>query len=402
MGSPLSQGGFRKFLLGDVVWTKRVIIIFILLNVYQLITSVINLENIVWLINYHSGYLIAEGIPMYEQSGYVSFPNGTGHSLPPDHFPLYFYYLAGIIKVFGDSQIAARVMTWVFLPLTALLLVRIVNAKTEWQTILALGLYYLDPLLFTTNFYGKHDQITGFLLIWGLFLFMQDRQIASGIVLSLGVMTKFFPIFAGIAIGIYYLKKREWRSLAKFSLSCILTTGLIFGYHLWRWGDDFLAVILFQVDRVTPSLSLWYYVIPESVEGRQLLPVQVFILVVVFVLIYLTSIENDKLLVFSASAAIVAIYLVINRQYYSTYAYFISLPLVPVAVDLFRRGHYTLFWLGISYMALFHVGNLFCYNSCYPQFRPFTDLSMLGIVVILLATLGYIPFHFQLLKVYRH
>lgn len=382
------------------IWTISSIILFISLSIFHLIISVLYYENMVWLIDWHSAVKISQGIPMYEQRGFFLY-KGEEVWLPPEHFPVYFYFMALMIKIFGPRQFYGRIITWIFVVLAAFILIKIIKPQTEKELNLVNLLYFANPLLIMVNYIGKFDQITMFIMLLGMYLFLNNHYLFSGLILGIGVMTKLFPLFVIAAGGVYLLRNKQIWNLIKFSFTSIISILSIFMYFYSKHGEEFTEVLDYQINRLTPSLSVWYYILPEDLDGKSIIITQLIffgIIGIFLLLLPLGKLESKDQFLFATTAFLTASYLVTTRQYYSSYAFFFLIPLIPILISLYRNGAMKLFYLGLSNLPVFFLGSALCDDRCYPPILPMTWFSYLGLILVFVSTLFILPYYVLLTK----
>ncbi|MDH5646383.1 MAG: glycosyltransferase 87 family protein, partial [Candidatus Heimdallarchaeota archaeon] len=365
-----------------VFLTNRVIFSTILYLLFHLIISLINLDNIVWLINYESILMISNGTPLYLQETLER--DGIIYYLPPAHFPVYFYFMAVFLIIFGPSEFLIRFITWLFVVFTYIILIKLIQPKEEKEIHLINVLYFLNPLLIVTNYFGKFDQFAIFFLFLGLYLASKGRISFAGFILGLGVMVKLLPGVGiiGIIISLYKNKRyKEILTILKSSTSIII---VITSYFYLVYRNSFLSVIKFQVNRLTPNYSLWYYLLSD-VSGIYIIIVQFILLILVtYLMINFKKIDEPNSF-YLFTALVSATYVLTTRQHYNSYDLYTYYPLIPIIIQSLRSKEYKFIMLIFINFFIYMIGILSCESGCLRSNDVLPTIAWIGVILIFIA-----------------
>ncbi|MDH5401711.1 MAG: glycosyltransferase 87 family protein [Candidatus Heimdallarchaeota archaeon] len=374
------MGNFLNF--NPVFLTNRVIFSTILYLLFHLIISLINLDNIVWLINYESILMISNGTPLYLQETLER--DGIIYYLPPAHFPVYFYFMAVFLIIFGPSEFLIRFITWLFVVFTYIILIKLIQPKEEKEIHLINVLYFLNPLLIVTNYFGKFDQFAIFFLFLGLYLASKGRISFAGFILGLGVMVKLLPGVGiiGIIISLYKNKRyKEILTILKSSTSIII---VITSYFYLVYRNSFLSVIKFQVNRLTPNYSLWYYLLSD-VSGIYIIIVQFILLILVtYLMINFKKIDEPNSF-YLFTALVSATYVLTTRQHYNSYDLYTYYPLIPIIIQSLRSKEYKFIMLIFINFFIYMIGILSCESGCLRSNDVLPTIAWIGVILIFIA-----------------
>ena len=274
---------------------------------------------------YHlaGAYAVLNGEVLYRDVTYV-YP------------PLYALLQALAIALLGPNLISYKLWPIVFDVGNALLLYKILkDLKSEEVGILALALYFLNPLTFISSaWYGLFDSIPAFLLLSGTYLFLRGRHWTSSVLLGLGTVAKVVPAIVAPLFTLYiYLKRGVLRAityLAVFTI-IILSVEIPFlitagraaieeqlKFHAIRSGEGF-SIIRFIFDN-TPYATLTSWVIRISIYG-----------IVIYALYSIHTHRVDSVNnAFKVALLVVASFITFNAFLFPHYLIYI-LPLMLVA-----------------------------------------------------------------------
>lgn len=353
--------------------SKKIIFLFVAFVVYLLLSILIEPSmhfSYDYLVPWYAALYIVKGIPLYEQPRFKEI-NGDIIQYPY-HLPIYIYFLAVLIFIFGESFIAGKISLVIFIFCDALLLEHIlVNAQKadeEKKNILKYTslIFLLNPIILVPTVTGLFDGLPLLYLLIGIYFLQKVNceknrknllfSILSGLSVAIGFLTKVIPLIF-VPVGFLWLiKKRKYLETIGFSLSSIGTAGGFTAY-LWLTYEDFKSLGLgWQVIRADKSFSFYYYVFQmEFIPGLILLGVAM--LVISSIIIYFL-IKKEKLDFIKITGIYLLSFFIFYRIFYPHYLIWLIPFLSYMGVLLLKSSNRKLFFglIGVFIIQLLSIG----------------------------------------------
>ncbi|MCY3414268.1 MAG: hypothetical protein INQ03_21665 [Candidatus Heimdallarchaeota archaeon] len=286
---------------------------------FHLLISLINYEFYDWIVEWMAAVRIAQGEDMYELA--MIRVNGARY-YRPHHFPLFFYALALVIKVFGAYQWIGRIFLW----LCVLILTYVTsyavdeNDKVKWS-----NLFLLSPILLVVEYPGKFDQFVMMFLLAGVIIGIKGGKysLVGGILLGLGVMSKIIPIIALGVLGYSMLRNKKFQDAVLLLFGSIIGIAPIFLYFYNKHGDKFIYdTIIVQVNRNDISSSMWSYFLTASMkEHFHYYQIPLLLVSLIFVLFVHKKHTRENILL--ATSGLITSYLLVTRIIYPHYIFWL-------------------------------------------------------------------------------
>ncbi len=180
---------------------------------------------------------------------------------------IYFIQLLLFHRIFGYNVVGVRLGMIIIDMLCILFLYKLcieyqIKAlkqnpeKARENSLIIIVVYTFFP---TTLFiYSGHpENLASLFLILGIYYYLKDNYILSGIFLSIGFQTEFYPIFCLIPIFAKMLSQRAYKKILKMVASFIIPFVIIELQFFLIDPVNFLKSYLVQFSRSPTSLSLW-------------------------------------------------------------------------------------------------------------------------------------------------
>ena len=346
--------------------SKKTIFIILTFVLYLLLSILIepNLRfSYDYLIPWYAALYIVKGVPLYEQP---RFKEINGEIIRyPYHLPIYIYFLAFLIFIFGQNFIAGKISLVIFIFCDALLLEHIFKkaqkGKEEKKILEYTSLIFLlNPIILITTVAGLFDGLPLLYMLIGVFFLQkiddeQNRKnllfsILAGISIAIGFLTKVIPLIF-VPVGFLWLiKKRKYLETVSFSLSSLITASGVLAY-LWLTYEDFKSLGLgWQVLRDDKSFSFYYYVFQlDFIPGLIILGVAM--LMISALLIYFL-IKKENLDFIKITGIYLFSFFIFYRIFYPHYLIWLIPFLSYVGVLLLKSSNRKIFFILISVFIL--------------------------------------------------
>ncbi len=377
------------------VWTKKVLMCFIILSLVHLFVLTLNYHFYDWIVEWRAITDLTNGISFYEQDSYyikeLDLITGV-----PNHLPVFFYAAAFFIMIFGSEQFWGRIFLWIFTLILAFLVLKLAEPNTEKKALLQIILIFCNPTLLNINYFGMFDQFACVILLSGIIFVLRDRPFIAGLFIGLGTMTKLFPVMLLVTGGIYYLKKREYFSFVKLSISSCVTIISILSFFIFTIGERFIEQsILYQLERGL-STNPWDLTIRRYLNFSNQLYLIFLVQLSLFMIgyIYLKKGRNINpcfLLVTSSSLiALLILFLKTVFPHYFLWFMVLQIPLISLSDKDYKMISLIILSIGLIFLGNFLI-NLLVIN---PIFHIFAVMSTnLGLLVVII-----LPFYYLRLK----
>ena len=241
------------------------------------------------------------------------------------HPPLQVYTLVLFFKLFGTSFMVGKALTLITSSVCVFFLFLISKELYDKKTAFVTALIFLlTPvfLVFSTMGYGMWE--TMFLVLFSTYLLTKNRQKLGGITFSIAILFRYLAIiYLPFLIILLYLRKKKFRTfLSSFFLTSFISGLLIFS----TFGSSY-------IDQ-TISYHLFSKVIMGSkdIQTMQYWSIGYFFLFLSLISTFVGYVEKDKtLLLFSVTALVADIMILIGLRLIFYHYFFISLALCLIA-----------------------------------------------------------------------
>lgn len=226
----------------------------------------------------------------------IAWLYGLDHLLPKGLFTL-LHVATGAIASFGSLGID--------------------DTTSRLQRSCLFAFFVLSPYsLITVGVYANNDILPAaamVLALMGVVAFNKPiSSLASGSLLAIGVLCKFYPLIILPSLAFQH-RKLDWPLLSGFLVTLILGGSLAY----WHWGTSALLPLLFAGARSSKDLSIFHFT--SKVLGMQLDSFSLPLMVIVFAAIswFLFS-KNANAVIGSivTFAAVLSVYKVGHQQFY--------------------------------------------------------------------------------------
>lgn len=385
-----------KMMIRDLIIHWKVTIIYVLGSLLQLFTVLYQFESIDWLTQWQSALEILDGTPFYYQN--ANFIDGR-LIYEANHFPIFFYTLAGWITVFGESMIIARLLLFLFSQSTFWLFFLILKPSTTNQKIWLVLVYFLNPLHTFVNLLAIFDMYMLLFMIGGLYLAVEKKPVFAGIILFLGTFIKFIPIIGFLTVVIYYFQQTQKQHLTIFVISYLVPTMVTIAIFIRIYGFFFISRTLgFQFYRYNPNLSIWYNFLPFQIDPSIFLIFQATIFLALIVVI-LTKVKLESFLDLTVTTSfLIALFILLLRNSYGHYGVWWSILMIPALLESFTKKQSKLLGINILSTVIYFSGNLICLYSCFDSPNPVSWLvktHTLFLFVGILVQFAFTHLHFK-------
>ncbi len=331
---------------------KKYLILFLLFVLYVCLSILIKpdlLLNYDFLVPWYAALYITKGFPLYEQP---EFKLINGEMIPyPYHLPLYIYFLALLIWVFGETLFAGKISLVIFIFCTAILLENIlknnlgdqVEERKIWDYTSVI--FLLNPIVILSTVAGLFDSlpILYFLIAFFFLQKIEKEKLGKGLLYSflaglsvgVGFLTKIIPIiiFPVIFLALL-LRKRFWESLA-FSLTAFSLMGGMLWYLFTRY--PFIRYLGFgwQVVRGANSFSMYFYLFDMTfLQDLILMGIGMSLLSSFFIY---ELIKKKNLDLFNFLGIFVTTFFLLYRVYYPHYIIWLLPFLTYIGMQFFEQ-----------------------------------------------------------------
>ncbi|MCQ2070368.1 MAG: glycosyltransferase 87 family protein [archaeon] len=170
---------------------------------------------------------------------------GSGHQLTATVTSPAFNYFTKIPLVFVDTLTAY---------FTYLLVME--HTGDRKRSIIAFGLAYLCPVVLgSAGIIGMPDSISAMFMMLTLLLVFKERMFLAGMCFSMSILTKFFPIFMGLALLVYIFKKYTEKGEA-FKQMLMAFAGVLI-----------TAILIFLPQIIDGNLMECFHFLTDRVDG---------------------------------------------------------------------------------------------------------------------------------------
>ncbi len=354
-----------------------------------------------FLIMWYAGLYITKGIPLYEQD-HQKLIDGEMYAFPY-HLPIFIYFLAFLIWLFGESFIAVRLSFIVFAFCNAFLLEHIFkhNKSLRFKNRKILDyvsvIFLLNPFTLLSTIFGLFDNVPlMYLLIAIVFIQKIEKEnryknyifsLISGLAIGIGFLTKVFPIIF-VPIGVLWLLyKKRYVEAGIFTFSFLGIAGAITGYLFITYPRFKYLGFGWQIDRGALSFSVYYYLFDLDFLPDLIIISLGFLLISAFFIYRLFKHKHVEY--WSLSGFYILIFILLYRVYYPHYLIWILPFLTYVGFKLYdsKEIRYLLIFVGIFCLQIIANG-IYLLNDFEMWILP-NAVMIIASIINFLCILGY-------------
>ncbi len=327
-------------------FNKKYLLLAITFIFYVLLSVLIEpdlLYNYDFLIPWYAALYITRGVPLYEQP---EFKIINGESIAfPYHLPIYIYFLASLIWVFGESFIAGKISLVIFVFCDAILIEQLIHKKLSeevkekkvWKYFSLIIL--LNPLIIIYTFTGQFDSLPILFFLVSYYFFDKIEgetnyktvlySFLSGLSLGVGFLTKIIPVLLAPVIFLVLIFKKKYVETAVFTVTFLGFSGGMLTYLFIVYPFIKYLGIGWQIERGANSMSVYYYLFDLNFNLNVILiGVGMFALTAFFIFeLY----KKKKLDLFMFSGIYVLSFFLLYRIFYPHYLLWV-IPYLSIIV----------------------------------------------------------------------
>lgn len=326
--------------------------------VYLALGNLHQVTNLPWGLTHFSDFYvkhkaaerIAEGQLLYRD--HVRYASGVYH-----YPPVFLYSLGAVYRLVGARLVVGKAVLSLFTVLCAAVLFPLVEIHRDRQTArLATGLFLASPVTLVAAYAGYFDPFVAFLLLLSVYALLRGHPGVAGVVLGLGVMSKLFPALL-FPLGVVYCLETDEVSLSRFVAGFLVVLAGVSVPFLVSAPEAYVHyAFLFNFERPTASLSLYYYFLPwlESTLAPTVLPAG-FVAAFTY-WTYRSDIGPTTVLVVGPAGLFLG-FLLLNRINYPHYLIYVVPFFSAALADAYRtrltvRGHLLWRYLVAAFAAV--------------------------------------------------
>ncbi|MBN1292857.1 MAG: DUF2029 domain-containing protein [Candidatus Latescibacteria bacterium] len=177
--------------------------------------------------------------------------NMYGHNA---YGPLYILF---VLPFSIDQKLPRIIFTIIWFALAYWLIKKIYNSgkiQNKTKIILTLILILSPFLWLRTVHFGQFDIILAALSLWSIDTKQQNKSILSGILITLAIALKYYPI-----VFVPFIFFSERKPDFKFFFTFVVTSAVIFATTYLIWGDTFIMAIKYASARPSKMLSIFRF-----------------------------------------------------------------------------------------------------------------------------------------------
>jgi len=368
-------------------FNKKYLLLAITFILYVLLSVLIEpdlLYNYDFLIPWYAALYITKGVPLYEQP---EFKIINGESIAfPYHLPLYIYFLASLIGVFGESFIAGKISLVIFVFCDAFLIEHLIRKKLSeeakekkvWKYFSLIIL--LNPLIIVYTFTGQFDSlpILYFLISYYFFDKIDGEtnyktiiySFLSGLSLGVGFLTKIIPILLAPVIFLVLLFKKKYVETAVFTLTFLGFCGGMLAYLFTVYPFIEYLGLGWQMERGANSMSVYYYLCDLKFKADAILVGVGMIALTAFFVFELY--KKKKLDLFMFSGIYILSFFLLYRIFYPHYLIWIISYLSIIAIKYIEKKQFKKLFMLFSVIFIELIAIILWYLEFFGLFQlPF-------------------------------
>lgn len=277
--------------------------------------------------------------------GQVLYRDHVSHLQVYHYPPVYLYTLGGVYALLGPDPLVGKAV----LALTSVAVAGVLYLLTrreigERAAVLTTGLFLLNPLTFSVTYVGYFDNFVVLLVLVAIWFALKGRDGLSGAALSLGFMSKPFPLVLLPLLAAQAYRERGSRAAASVVLSFVAVALAVSAPFLVLAPERYIQyAFLYSFERTGASLSLWYYFLPRVPDV-----VSVALQTGLAGFIYLRVLRSGQSgfgHLAAWTAALLLGFVLLNRINYPHYLIYVIPFLTPIFVEEWRRNGQ---WRGLA------------------------------------------------------
>ncbi len=133
------------------------------------------------------------------------------------------------------------------------------NAKAKETALISCYVFAFFPFLLFT-YMGNAEIMATFYLIAGLYAYYKNKLVFASILLCIGFLTEFYPIFCLVPIAIHLLLEKRIKSLAIIVLSFLITFFICNVPFFLANPSNYFTNYFSQFSRAPQGLSIWDFI----------------------------------------------------------------------------------------------------------------------------------------------
>ncbi|MHA1198691.1 MAG: hypothetical protein ACTSQF_04990 [Candidatus Heimdallarchaeaceae archaeon] len=393
-------------------FNKKYLLLAITFIFYVLLSVLIEpdlLYNYDFLIPWYAALYITKGLPLYEQP---EFKIINGESIAfPYHLPIYIYFLASLIWVFGESFIAGKISLVIFVFCDALLLEHLIHKKLSeeakekktWKYFSLIIL--LNPLIIIYTFTGQFDSlpILYFLISYYFFDKIEGEtnyktilySILSGLSLGVGFLTKIIPILLAPVIFLVLIFKKKYVETAVFTVTFLGFSGGMLAYLFTAYPFIRYLGIGWQIERGANSMSVYYYLFDLNFNLNIILVGVGMVALTAFFIFELC--KKQKLDLFMFSGIYVLSFFLLYRIFYPHYLLWIIPYLLIIVIKYIEKKHFRKLFILFSVIFIEVIAIILWYLEFFGLFL----LPFWALLTISFFNVGCLVYYLYLFFMFR-
>jgi hypothetical protein len=367
------------------------------------------LYNYDFLIPWYAALYITKGLPLYEQP---EFKIINGESIAfPYHLPIYIYFLASLIWVFGESFIAGKISLVIFVFCDALLLEHLIHKKLPeeakekivWKYFSLIIL--LNPLIIIYTFTGQFDSlpILYFLISYYFFDKIEGEtnyktilySILSGLSLGVGFLTKIIPILLAPVIFLVLIFKKKYIETAVFTVTFLGFSGGMLAYLFTVYPFIRYLGIGWQIERGANSMSVYYYLFDLNFNLNIILVGVGMVALTAFFIFELC--KKQKLDLFMFSGIYVLSFFLLYRVFYPHYLLWIIPYLSIIVIKCIEKKHFKKLFILFSVIFIEVIAIILWYLEFFGLFQ----LPFWALLTISFFNMGCLIYYLSIFFMFR-
>lgn len=393
-------------------FNKKYLLLAITFVFYVLLSVLIEpnlLYNYDYLIPWYAALSIIEGVPLYEQPEFKII-NGEEIAFPY-HLPIYIYFLASLIWVFGESFIAGKISLVIFIFCDAILIEHLIQKKLPeeskekniWKYFSLIIL--LNPLIIVYTFTGQFDSlpILYFLISYYFFDRVEGEtnyktmifSFLSGLSLGVGFLTKIIPILLAPVIFLGLLFKKKYVETAVFTLTFLGFCGGMLAYLFTAYPFIRYLGIGWQIERGANSMSVYYYLFDLNFNVDVILVGVGMVALTAFFIYELY--KKKKLDLFMFSGIYILSFFLLYRIFYPHYLIWIIPYLSFIALKYIEKKQFRnlIILFGVIFIEIIAI------ILWYLDFFILFQLPLWALVTISFFNMGCLIYYLFLFFIFR-
>jgi hypothetical protein len=356
-----------------------------------------------FLIPWYAALYIVRGVPLYEQPEY-KFIEGEMIRYPY-HMPIYIYFLAVLIWLFGENLIAGKISLVIFVFCDAILLEKIIlnhletkEKKSRLWSYTSL-IFLLNPFILVTTITGLFDSLPFLYLLIGVFLLQKvmktEKRVGSvvlsffaGISIGIGFLTKVIPIIF-VAVGFLWLfSKKKYIESFIFAIAATALSGGMIAYLLIMYPSFKYMGLGWQIERGSISYSLHYYLFDLEFRHDAIL-----VGIGMFLIIVLTAIElirKKPISLFTITGIFLTLFFILYRVFYPHYLFWLIPWLSYLGVIFINSKKMKQLWILLSIFFVQCLATILYYLDFFTFFAIQRTVLFAGAAVNFFCLVGYL------------